>query len=70
MAYPIEVVGATVKSGTIGLGLGLLVLTIGMGFFGLADNSGAAYFALLPLLTGGLGLLMGFNRAKRMKQEP
>lgn len=68
-SHPIAVVGATVKSGTIGLGLGLLVLTVGLAFFDLAESGAALYLALLPLLTGGVGLLLGLNRAKRMQQE-
>ncbi|WP_306603638.1 hypothetical protein [Azonexus sp.] len=68
-AHPIATVGAVVKSSTIGLGLGLLVMTAGLVFFDLAESDAAIYLALLPLLTAGLGLLLGLNRAKRKKQE-
>lgn len=68
-SHSIAVVGAAVKSGTIGLGLGLLVFTVGLVFFDLVDSGIARYLALLPLFTGGLGLLIGLSRAKRIQQE-
>lgn len=67
--HAIARVGAIVKSSTIGLGLGLLVMTVGLFFMDMAETDAAIYLALLPLLSAGLGLLLGLSRAKRKQQE-